>query len=207
VRLPLHALFVASLVACSSNPPAPATGDAGTDVPRVGADVVTSTDAPASTDVATTTTTTTTTAAGSVSGSAFGTAVAAIRGGAPDDPQTMVVFIADAPFTCPDVTPGWDSRLPARTHVIELKTFGLTVGTYPIASTDPTMTMRGRALANYATIQRPVATETNATGGEVVITEVLPDGGLVGTFALDFRFADRVTGAFRASYCATGTEP
>ena len=144
---------------------------------------------------------------GGVSGGTFGTAYAAIRGGMPDDPTTMVIFIADAPFTCAAVTPGWDTRLPVGAHVVELKVFGMTPGTYRIATTDPTVTLPGNALANYATISRPVPSETSAEGGQVVITEVGTDRGVAGSFSLDYRLSDHVAGSFRAVYCPTGTEP
>ena len=144
---------------------------------------------------------------GSVNGTAFNTASSAFWIGSPDDPKTTVVYVFDKPLKCGDIKlPGWDTKIPDGTQVLEMKMFGTTPASYKITtSMTPAV---GEAAVNYTlSSQTGTPTETFSMGGTVVLTTRVAMMSATGSFTIDFGGGDMLKGTYNAIYCPGGHEP
>lgn len=142
-----------------------------------------------------------------MNGTPFDTAQASYRIGASDDPaKTTVVYVFSAEVACSDLAmPGWDTRIPDKTAVLEMKAIGTSPGAYAVSGApNPTM---GEAAVNHtlsSTAAAPV--ETGAKSGTVTLTMLPPAMDASGTFDLTFPNGS-LKGSFVAAWCAEGHEP
>jgi len=120
-----------------------------------------------------------------ISGTADGTPFSANGSywlGAPDSADTTVVDVFSKPVACSDLaTPGWDTRIPGGTQVLEMKLFGTKPDTF-VTTTNPTPGP-GEATVNY-TLASSMPTETSASGGSVTVAARDEGKGTTGNFNL-----------------------
>ena len=143
---------------------------------------------------------------GSIDGSPFGAVSGALWAGAPDDPTTTVVYVFSKPVACSDLqNPGWDTKVPEGTRVLEMKAFGSDLRTYTVVTT-PTPAP-GEASVNY-TLSSQTATpmEESSRAGDVSLAGLTPKTSVQGTFSLTFA-SSTLAGTFDAVFCPGGHEP
>jgi hypothetical protein len=146
------------------------------------------------------------TVTGSADGTPFTTAAMALWIGAPDAPDTTVVFVFSKPVACSDLAaPGWDKRITDATQFLEMKMFGAAPATFTV--TGSLTPAPGEASVNYtlsSTTSTPV--ETSATSGTVTLTQLIASKNATGSFALAFS-SNKLSGTYDAVYCPGGHEP
>lgn len=146
------------------------------------------------------------TVSGSPDGTAFDTVATAYLLGAPDSPNTTVVYIFSKPVSCADIgSPGWDTRITNGTQFLEMKIFGSAPGTFTAVTT--VTPAPGEASVNY-TLSTISGTpkEIGASGGTVTLTSMTPTTNAKGSFAVRFD-TNTLNGTFDAVFCPQGTEP
>jgi hypothetical protein len=143
---------------------------------------------------------------GSVGGTPFGGAAASLWIGSPDDPATTVVYLFSKPVACGDLaTPGWDTRIPNGTQMLEMKMFGTSPATYKVVTTQTPAP--GEAAVNYTlSTTSGTPTEQVGSGGTITLTKTTASVRATGSFALNFATSN-IAGTFDAAFCAGGHEP
>jgi hypothetical protein len=139
-------------------------------------------------------------------GMPFTTAPTSLWLGKPDSASTEVIYVFSKPVDCATLgAPGWDTKIPMDTQVLEMKVFGTAPATFTVVKSANPAT--GQASVNY-TLSKMVGTpaETAITGGTVTVTSINATKDVVGSFALTLA-ADSLNGSFDAVYCAGGVEP
>jgi hypothetical protein len=145
------------------------------------------------------------TATGMIGGRTFDAVADARWIGAPDDPkQTRVIYVFDKQVSCSALSAaGWDEMVTDKTQALEMKLIGTTPGMYAVSSRPAT----GEADVNYTlTSTSGTPSEVSATAGSVTVDQFLAGEAADGSFDLTIP-GGAVSGAFHASYCATGREP
>lgn len=147
-----------------------------------------------------------TTITGSVGGMSFNNAATALWIGSPDSATTTVVYVFSSPVHCNDLaSAGWDTRIPNKTQVLEMKMFGTRPQTYKAVTT--ATPGPGEAAVNY-TLSSTSGTPTETAGSAGTVTLAALNGmtDAVGSFALQFG-SEMLSGTYDAAYCPGGHEP
>jgi hypothetical protein len=146
------------------------------------------------------------TIAGAAGGTPFTHVAAAFVIESPDSDATTVVYLFSNPVRCLDLSfAGWDRAVSNGTLVLELKLLGKAPGTF-LAVTTPTLSAREAAAEWMRTSADPPPVEVRSKSGFIRLETLSTRGPATGAFSLDFG-ASRLTGTFKAAFCAGGHEP
>jgi hypothetical protein len=124
----------------------------------------------------------------------------------PESEATTVVYLFSNPVRCLDLSfSGWDRAVSNGTLVLELKLLGKAPGTFLVV-TGSTLSVREAAVEWMRTSADPPPVEVRSKGGFITLETLSAGGPATGAFSLDFG-ASRLTGTFKAAFCAGGHEP
>jgi hypothetical protein len=187
----IPAVAILALLACKNREPSPAPEN----VPLLPEPVPV--DAPADEQ---------STIAGAAGGTPFTHVAAAFVIESPDSDATTVVYLFSNPVRCLDLSfAGWDRAVSKGTLVLELKLLGTAPGTF-LAVTDRALSVREATAEWMRTSADPPPVEVRSKGGFIRLETLSARGPATGSFSLDFG-ASRLTGTFKAAFCAGGHEP
>ena len=144
--------------------------------------------------------------AGTVSGTTndapFSSAAVSYLIGTPDSASSIVVYVFSIPVGCSVLSStGWDTSVPAGTHVLELKMQGTGSGTFNV--TKSSTPAPGEASANSTL----AGNEVIARGGTVTLQTIAAGASATGSFSVQFDNNEFVMGTFSAMFCPGGHEP
>jgi hypothetical protein len=146
------------------------------------------------------------TIAGSAGGTSFTHVATAFVIESPESDGTTVIYLFSKPVRCLDLSfAGWDRTIARGTLVLDLRLLGKAPASFLVV-TEPTLSSREAAAEWMRTSGDPPPVEVRSKGGWITLDTLSPGGPATGTFALDFG-ASRLSGSFKAAFCAGGHEP
>jgi hypothetical protein len=138
-------------------------------------------------------------------GTPFTMLAAAYIVGHPQYPGVSI-YLLSTPIACSSLgSPGWDHRITAGTQVLDLLRSDATVGSYPIATSNPPASNNSYSL--YTRVIGGGTVRANANGGTLQVIGVGGEGSIDGTFMITWGGANTLTGVFEAVPCPTGYSP